>query len=177
MNPDDYLKLLQEAVASEYGVRLCLQGWTPAHRLRRRLYAARDRARARGDRSFDHLSVILDVSGAVLIVRRDQLPECTDPDDGLGAHGAPLNGDELPKRVFARGPRRSRNPISLDSGVPGHCHRVICDFAKRTWAGEFDGIFDRLVEVAEAKRSASTEPQLSRADVERVATRIALQRG
>ena len=35
-----------------------MQGWTPGVRVRRRLYAARDRARKRGDQSFECLSVI-----------------------------------------------------------------------------------------------------------------------
>lgn len=177
MTADDYLKLLELAVASTYGLRLCLEGWTPAHLVRRRLYVARDRARAQGDRSFDSLSIVLHPTGELWIIRRDRLPEHSDPDDGLGAHPSPVNGDELPTTVFARGPGRPRKRITLHSGAPDHCHPVICDFAKRAWAGEFDGIFDRLVEVAEAKGGPGAEPQLSREDVERVATRIALGRG
>ena len=129
-----------------------MQGWTPGRRVRRRLYGARDRARKRGDRSFDSLSVIFcgPVDGfgptEVRIVRRDCLPKKDDPeDDGFAAYPSLMTVDELPLTIRARGPNRPHIPRhSLGPDPFGCVGEVSCKIIKRFLMGEFDDVAERL---------------------------------
>ena len=176
MTPDDYLDLLQQAVDSDHGIRLCMKGWTPTVRVRRRLYAARDRARARGDRSFDSLSVIAHDSGEMRIVRRDRLPGHGDSDDGLGAYPSSLDSDEVPPAVLARGPSHRKSRIPIYSRYPDVClDPVSCGIVKRFLKGEFDDVAVRLAAAEAALGDPHIEagPKLSLADAEPLLTRFA----
>ena len=172
MDPSDYLQLLQQARDSGYGIRLCMEGWTPVTHVRRRLYAARDRARARGDRSLDVLSVIAHDSGEIWIVRRDRLRGHDNSDDGLGAYPSALDGDEVPPAVLARGPARRKGRIPLYSRYPDGCLDPTCGIVKRFLAGEFDDVAERLAAAEAARGDPQVEagPKLSLADAERILT-------
>ena len=69
MTASDYRSLLEEAIDSEWGLRMSVGDSLRARAIRRRLYLARERARRLGDRSFDGLSFLLRQSGEVWIVR------------------------------------------------------------------------------------------------------------
>jgi hypothetical protein len=119
MKPTDYHFLLERAAASEYGIRVKLNqryGEWAYRRMKRRLYYVRDRARARGDRSFDHLSVCQRWGEAedgrprleLWIIRRDRLRGAEPEDDGLEALHEMLCQEELPGKIHARGPNIPR---------------------------------------------------------------------
>ena len=177
MKPEDYDVLLREAAGSDYGIRLSMEGWTPFQRVRRRLYAARDRARARGDRSLDVLSVVAHNSGEIWIVRRDRLPGHDNSDDGLGAYPAPLDGDEVPPAVLARGPSRPKGRIPIYSRYPSGCSDPTCGIVKRFLAGEFDDVAVRLAAAEAARGDPHVEagPKLSLADAGRILTHFGLR--
>lgn len=131
MKPDDYLAVLEQAADSEYGIRVALAGWTPAERVRRRLYLARDKARARGDLRFDHLSILLHPTGELRIVHRDRMPEPIISDDELGVCEArPISIDDLPPRILARGPNRRHPPRPI--------HDPMDEIVARVMRGDFD---------------------------------------
>ncbi len=97
MTRDDYLALLQRALASPHGVALEFDDWVKAERARRRIYSLRDALRRAGDNSFDTLSLVMQPRGKLLIVRRDKLPR-RKLEDGLSAESRPISRDELPDR-------------------------------------------------------------------------------
>ena len=126
--------------------------------------------------SFDSLSIVLADTGEVWIVRRDLLPGCDDPDDGLGAYPSPLSSEELPTSVYARGPGRPQPPISLYSNVPDNCtDPIACGIARRLLAGEYeeeeeDELVDQLSAANRVQRGATSE--LSLVEAERVLNRL-----
>ena len=124
MKPMDYIDLMRQATSSDVGLRLIvdqdIDGWA-ARQVRRRLYQSRDRARHRGDNSFDRLSFLLRViypssrefKWELWIVRRDRLPAETPREDGFRADARPLEESELPRMIFARGRNRKRQFRSI----------------------------------------------------------------
>ena len=115
MKPEDYTQLLEQAVASEYGItlhvgtdELTLPLSYPQQRIRRQLYEARDRARRAGNHSFDGLSIITRMEeGQVWIIKREFVQN-PPRDDGLGLpSGRTLAVEELPERIAARGPSKN----------------------------------------------------------------------
>ena len=129
MKPFDYLELLQQASSSELGLKVHvyaeIDGWS-ARRVRRRLYQARDQARRRGDRSFDHLSVCLRFlrcppafpKWEVWIIRRDRLLDTGPREDEFDVETSPLAKVELPRKILARGPNRPRSRSVPKVGRP-----------------------------------------------------------
>ena len=123
MNASDYRRLLDGAVTSEYGLRLQLPAshLRGARQVRRRLYLARERARASGDRSLDSLSVMLRYERArpapweVWIVRCDRLPRVPPLDDGVELRTEALMPAELPREIRARGRDRRRRAFRWDT--------------------------------------------------------------
>lgn len=119
MTREDYLNFLKRAAEAKYGliVRVCVEPGVAtlfrmeaACKIRRKLYYARDHARQEGNHSFDLLSMIVDYPGEVRIVRRDKLPpvQYEYGDDDIQAETQPLGPDQLPDRLFARGPSPRR---------------------------------------------------------------------
>lgn len=157
MKREDYDALLQRALDSPYGLHLAMQGWTPGRKFRRRLYSARDRARKRGDHSFDCLSIIFahpgeifDEPGEVWIVRRDRLPVRDDPDDGYEAYPSDLAFGDLPFTIRARGKKRHIPQHSLGPDPYGCVGQLRCDIIKGFLMGEYDDVAERLAEAEAA---------------------------
>ncbi len=115
MTRDDYLALLQRALATPHGVALEFGDWVQAERARGRLYRLRSALRRAGDDSFDNLSLVVKPFGGLWIVRRDRLPR-RDMEDGLSAESRTICRDELPDRFgycnssFAVSTRKVRAP-------------------------------------------------------------------
>ena len=97
MNRDDYLALLREALATPHGVALEFGDWVKDERARGRLYRLRSARRRAGDTSFDNLSLVMQPSGDLLILRRDKLPR-RDMQDGLSMDCHPISREELPDK-------------------------------------------------------------------------------
>jgi hypothetical protein len=120
MEQSDYRKLLEQALSAEYGIKLEVDldlDAFAARSIRRRLYQERDRARRRGDRTFDFLSVCIRNAAPegphlpkweVWIVRRDWIRASAPENDGFTATPSPLTPGEVPLKIFARGPNRPR---------------------------------------------------------------------
>jgi hypothetical protein len=151
MKPEDYDALLKQARDSRYGIRLAMQGFTPGARVRRRLYSARDRARKRGDRSFDCLSVIFRSLGEIFggpgdvwIVRRDRLPKRNDPDDKLEVYPSDLEFHDLPFTIRARGPKPDIPHHSLGPDPYGCVDPISCKVMKQFLKGEIDDPAEQL---------------------------------
>ena len=107
MISSDYLKFLDQAIQSPCGVALEVSDARDARRIRRRLYAARDKARAEGNGSYNDLSVLVRPDYELWIVKRQLMPRLT-LDDGLDTITRDLAEEELPRRVTARGPSQPR---------------------------------------------------------------------
>jgi len=152
LKPEDYDALLRQARDSEYGIRLAMQGFTPAARVRRQLYSARDRARKNGDKSFDCLSVIFNGRadifgpGEIWVVRRDRLPVLDEPDDKLEAYPSDLELRDLPFTIRARGPKRLHiSGYSPGPGSSSYLDEARRDIIRRYVLGESADVIDRLV--------------------------------
>jgi hypothetical protein len=149
--PEDYDALLKQARDSRYGIRLAMQGFTPGARVRRRLYSARDRARKRGDKTFDSLSIIFtgltsDIFGPseIWIVRRDCLPKREDPDDKLEIYPSDLEFHDLPPFIRARGPKPDIPQHSLGPDPYGCVDPISCKIMKPVLKGEIDNPAEQL---------------------------------
>jgi hypothetical protein len=130
MKSSDYRKLLEQALSTEYGIKLEVDydlDAFAARSIRRRLYQERDRARRQGDRTFDSLSVCIRNAAPedhrlprweVWIVRRDWIRAWADENDGFTATPSPPTAGQVPLKIFARGPNRPR-PVHFDS-FPSH---------------------------------------------------------
>ena len=112
MKSADYTALLRKAASSQYGLRVAIAKPHTAHRIRRRLYHARDRARRQGDRSLDELSIVTRhlasegrQSVELLVVRRYCLPGSQE-DDGYEVEPLPLRREHVPPKILSRGPLR-----------------------------------------------------------------------
>ena len=95
---------LERAVASDLGIILGVESDQAARQLRRRLYGAREALRSVGHIEFACLSFLIK-PGEVWIVRRDRLnrpPPTHYP-------SRPINADELPRQILARGRSRRCN--------------------------------------------------------------------
>jgi hypothetical protein len=104
---------------------------------------------------------LLHISGELWLVNRDRLPTCDEADDGLGAYASPLDEDELPSHVHARGPnlpkKRRIPPLSLNDGKcvdPESCHLM-----KRILKSDFDDAAERLTALDEARGYEWPEPR------------------
>ena len=106
MDRHDYLTLLRRALSTPHGLALEFQDFRKAERARGRLYRLRSRLRRDGDSSFESLSLVMQPSGDLLIVRRDKLPR-HDMEDGLPMESRPIGRDELPVRFGFRNYRFS----------------------------------------------------------------------
>ena len=113
MKPNAYLEVLTQAVNVNYGIRLRVLNGRDVSAIRRRIYRARNRARARGDRSFDLLATVIkfpviDGRRAVelWIVRKDRIGRCDAMEDGMNAETSELAASDLSPRLLGRGFRR-----------------------------------------------------------------------
>ncbi len=100
MKRDDYEALLRQALTTPHGISLQLADWRQAERARSRFYKIRDDLRRAGNVAYDALSFVLQSSGELQILRRDQLPR--NYDDGLPMEQRPVERDELPDRFGYR---------------------------------------------------------------------------
>ena len=100
---EDYLKLMGEALGTEYGIALRIGDPHKAVQARRKFYRLRERLRADGDQPFDGLSLLVVPNGDLHILKRNALPRHKN-NDGLRAHARPLGASELPKCIGVRGP-------------------------------------------------------------------------
>jgi hypothetical protein len=125
-------QLLEQALSAEYGIKLKIDydlDAFAARSIRRRLYQERDRARRRGDSSFDTLSVCIRNAAPegphlpqweVWIVRRDWIRASVPDNDGtrarLGGRGGPdawlSDLDQIRRRI---GPYSDETPVLVAS--------------------------------------------------------------
>ncbi len=88
-------------MANPRGVRIETADHREAHRLRRQLYAEREKHRARGENKYDGLSFIVKPIGDLLIFPRAAILSEHRPDFEFPV--TPLTEDELPARIRSRG--------------------------------------------------------------------------
>ena len=110
MKPVDYQRALERARDSQFGVRLLILNGRQVSAIRRRLYHARDRARANGDSSFNSLATVIqypvtDGRPAVelWIVRNDRIGSCSAMEDGMRTETSELAAGDLTPGLLARG--------------------------------------------------------------------------
>ena len=115
MKAHQYTDLLRSASASPHGLILLVADTWSAQRVRRRLYAARDRDRKTGNTEFDQLSVKIMPGPEVWIIKREMMPDLP-IDDGLELLGSEqLPEVQLPQRIVPHGPNRPSRPNPIHS--------------------------------------------------------------
>ena len=116
MRREDYLRRMQEAADSEYGIALHLGDRHKAIQARRKFYRLREKLQAEGNLDFIQLSFLIMPEGDLHIIRRNALPRYKD-DDGLQAEVRPLACAELPLHI---GARRARLRVHASLNNPDH---------------------------------------------------------
>lgn len=101
---EEYEALLVQAAASPFGTSVAVVSGRTSQ-VRRRLYAVRERLRKDENHSYDSLSFLVR-GNSVWILRRESVPLHDDLEIQIG-QVEPLKAEELPNRVYARGPHRS----------------------------------------------------------------------
>ena len=101
MTRDDYVKLMQKAVSTPYGLTLELFNECQAEHARGRFYCLRNKLRQSGTSTFDSLSFLVKSDGTLQILRRNQMPY-NPLDDGLPVLQRPTTQNELPRRFGYR---------------------------------------------------------------------------
>ncbi len=97
-------ELFDQALISDYGLALTLDSPYDARRVRRRLYAEREKLRAMGCLDYDCLSILIRNKRELWIIPRDRITqhngvECLSLRD--------LGYNELPQRILSRGKSRA----------------------------------------------------------------------
>lgn len=92
------VELMRAALASPPGLKLVAESNAIACRIRRQFYGARRRMRAKADFSFDTLSIVVQGTSVMLVVRGAL---ATGDISGV-SDIMPLNSNELPARINAR---------------------------------------------------------------------------
>ena len=110
MKPNDYIGILKRAADSECGVSIRPADPRATNQIRRRLYYARDHARARGDNSFDSLATViryLNIDGRhaveLWVIPRNRIGGCETMGDGMRTEVSELHASELSPGLLARG--------------------------------------------------------------------------
>lgn len=95
--------LFDRALHLEYGLRLTLDSTYDARRVRRKLYAEREKLRAKNVCDYDILSFIIQNHCELWIIQRDKVEE---PASVEFLSINPLNEHDLPKGILSPGKRR-----------------------------------------------------------------------
>lgn len=102
-------ELLEQALSSPSGLAITLDSPYDAKRVRRRLYAEREKLRANGNNSYNILSFLIRNQCELWIIPRDKLIKPR----GIECNGSRrLVQNELPSHILSRGKTRQNHRIS-----------------------------------------------------------------
>lgn len=107
MNKNEYHEILNQALIARFGLVVDAGSGFDAHRMQRRLYMARDRARMKGQKDFDGLSIVLRNHTEIWIFKRDAAPVKI-VDDGRTCAIREMAPCDVPPRPNVRGPSKPR---------------------------------------------------------------------
>ena len=109
MKPNDYIGILKQAADSECGISLRPADPRAMSQVRRKLYYARDCARARGNNSFDSLATViryLNIDGRhvveLWVIPRNRIGGCETMGNGMRTEISKLHASDLSPGILAR---------------------------------------------------------------------------
>jgi hypothetical protein len=111
MTRNDYLALMQRALAEPHGLRLSFPDRMHLIRAARTFYKLREEVRRIGDKQFDILSICRPrrPKTELLLFSRARI-DTAPVDDGLEATASPLSATDMPRRIRDPHGPRSREP-------------------------------------------------------------------
>lgn len=97
-------EIMGAALEAEYGLGLQSASRQEASKLRRQFYAARERLRTQGEKSYDILSFIITKDRELWIIPRTAIKPNQSSLEGIPIR--PLNKHEMPDAILSRGRHR-----------------------------------------------------------------------